>query len=136
MNVPLAPRARRRLGIWTVVVALALATVVFWIRRAPAQAAPAPRTAAPAATEGARRVDPAALERVEAAVAARNRAEPNQAAAFENAGWKMVAAPPPDPRLVGLGNGLRTGQHVSPAGVAGLGQRLDRHRGDVVLVDQ
>lgn len=108
MNGQVTPRGWFRHG-WWIVGGASAALLVWCCVRSPVSVGDAgkPRSAegtdsgpgAPAATDvsGA-----AGRKAVEATVAQRNRDNAREAEAFTRAGWKMVAEPPPDPRLTAL----------------------------------
>jgi hypothetical protein len=115
MNGHLAPHRRPRA--WWIVGGASALVLVWMSVRSPVDVGDA---AAPGSAEGtdSRPGAPAAADSnaagqrraVEATVAARNRATARETDAFTRAGWKMVAAPPPDPRLLALDPALVDGR--------------------------
>ena len=116
MNGRHTPRGWQRHG-WWIVGGASAALLVWCCVRSPVSVGDAgkPGSAegtdsgpgAPAATDVS-----GAMQRqaVEATVAARNRDNGREADAFARAGWKMVAEPPPDPRLTALDPSLVDGR--------------------------
>ncbi|MGZ3425871.1 MAG: hypothetical protein ACXVCV_04435 [Polyangia bacterium] len=115
MNGHIAPQRGQRF--WWIVGGASALVLVWCCVRSPVNAGDA---ADPGSAEGtdSRRGAPAATDSdatdrrrgVEATVAARNREAARETDAFLRAGWKMVAAPPPDAQLTALDPALVDGR--------------------------
>jgi hypothetical protein len=116
MNGRLTPQ-RRRLLPWLVVGGALALPPLWWGVRSAARVGDAGKLGSAGGTDstpGAPANTDSEMEArrrgVEATVAARNEETAREAEAFRRAGWKMVATPPPDPKVVALDPALLDGR--------------------------